>query len=99
MSGCLVGLIFSVVVAIVGMIRLTFLLMATSVGSLFIGPDEATNRIATSWIEQSAGRGVNIGYSPVARGGMKVAAWILLIIGWLVTIGFVHVIVSAFGNG
>lgn len=90
MTGCIVGLIVSVVVAIVGLIRLTVMLMATSVSSLFVGPDEAARRIANSWIEQSNGQGVNLGYSPVMRGGVRVAAWILLIVGWLVTIGVIY---------
>jgi hypothetical protein len=89
-----VGLIIGVVVAIFGLIRLTVMLMATSVSSLIVGPDEAVDRIADSWIEQSAGRGVNLGYNPVTRGGVKVAASLLLVVGWIVTIGVIFLIAN-----
>jgi hypothetical protein len=68
------------------MIRLTLLLMATSVGSLFIGVDEATDRIADTWIEEANGRGINLGYTETGRNGAKAGAIMLLIIGWIVTI-------------
>jgi len=99
MFGCVVGLIVAVVVAVVGLIRLTLMLMTTSVSSLIVGPGQAVDRIADSWIEQSAGRGMNLGYNPVTRNGTRVGAVILLVIGWIVTIGVVFLIVSLIANG
>lgn len=86
MTGCLLGMVIGVIVAIIAMIRFTIMLMATSVGSLFVGVDEATDRIADSWIEQSNGRGVNLGYSPATRGGLKVGAVLMVIAGWIITL-------------
>lgn len=94
MSGCLVGMIVGILAAIVGMIRFTIMLMATSVGSLFVGVDKATDRMAESWIEDATGHGVNLGYSPVTRGGLKVGATILVILGWLLTIGAIVMVVK-----
>jgi hypothetical protein len=98
MFGCVVGLIVAVLVAVVGLIRVTIMLMATSVSSLVVGPDRAAERIADSWIEQSAGQGVNIGYNTVTRSGVKAGAWILLIVGWIVTIGVIVLILSMIVN-
>ena len=102
MSGCLVGLIWNLLVAVItAMFRaigFLLMLMITAISSLFVGFRRATDRIADSWIEQAAGNGVNIGYNPTGRAGMKVAAGLLLIVGWLLTIWVIYLIVSIIGN-
>jgi hypothetical protein len=103
MSGCLVELIFRLVgmvfEAIFRLIGFVLMLMVAAVSSLFVGVDEATDRIADSWLEQTAGAGVNIGYSPAAREGAKAAAGFMLVVGWLLSIGAIWLIVSMIANG
>jgi hypothetical protein len=103
MSGCLVGLIISVLsvvfLTIFRLLGFALTLMVTSVASLVIGVDEATERIAQSWIEQSTGNGIMIGYNPTAREGLKAAAGGLLFLGWLLDIGAIYLIVSIIANG
>lgn len=98
MFGCMVGMIATIFAAIFRVIGFLVLLMVTSVSSLFVGVDEATDRISESWLEQSAGMGMNIGYSPAARDSAKAAAWFMLVVGWLLTIGAVYIIVSLIVN-
>lgn len=102
MSGCLVGLAWNMMVALLTAIfrLMCFLLlvMVTAISSLFVGVDVAVDRIANSWIEQTAGRGLNIGYNPTARNGMRVGAVALLIVGWILSIGVVVLIVRLFGS-
>lgn len=98
MAGCLIGLVVGVVAAVVGLIRFTIMLMATSTASLFVGPSNAADSMADSWIDQSTAQGVNLGYNPVTRNGARVAAWVVLIFGWLVTIGLIYWIVTLFAN-
>jgi hypothetical protein len=99
MFGCMVGLIATIIAGIFRLVGFVLMLMVTSVSSLFIGVDEATARIANSWLEQSAGMGVHIGYSPAAREGARAAAGFMLVVGWLLSIGAVWWIVSAVANG
>lgn len=102
MRWCLVGLIWNVITALFAAIfrvmGFLVMLMITSISSLFIGVNRATDRIAASWIEDAAGRGMNIGYRPAGRAGMKVAAWLLLIVGWFLTIWVIYLIVAAIAN-
>jgi hypothetical protein len=74
------------------------MLMATAVASLFIGFDTATDRISTYWIQQSAGQGVNLGYNPNVREGLKTAAGGLLFLGWLLNIGVFIMILLMMAN-
>jgi hypothetical protein len=103
MFGCLVGLtytivtaVFTVIFRIVGMV---LMMMAMSVGSLFVGVDTAIDRIAFSWIEQATGDGIQIGYNPVARDGVRMAAGLVLVMGWILDIGLIYLIVSIVANG
>jgi hypothetical protein len=73
-----VGLIISIVsvvfLVVFRLLGFGVTLMVTSVASLLIGVDEATDRIAAAWIEQSTGNGLMIGYNPAAREGLRAAA-------------------------
>ena len=73
-------------------------IMFTAIASLFVGVNVAIDRLSQSWIEQATGNGVMVGYNPASRGSMRVAAWLLLIVGWLLTLGAVYLIVSMFAN-
>lgn len=101
MRGCLVGLtwhlltaIFSLVLTVLIRVGIfAIMLMVMSIASLFVGFERATARISQRWIEQATSHGVNLGYNPTTRSGMRVIATLMLVIGWLVTIGVIYVIV------
>lgn len=113
MSGCLVGLISRLIFYLAGVImslvwillllalrviRFLVLVMFTANSSLFVGVRTAVDRLSQSWIEQSTGQGVMVGYNPGTRGSMKAAAWLLLIVGWLLTIGAIYLAVRLIAN-
>jgi hypothetical protein len=102
MRGCLVELIWRLmvfaIIVIFRVIGFMLMLMVVSVSSLFVGVEEATNRIAFSWIQQATGNGIMIGYNPIAREALKLAAALMLVVGWLLTIATVWWIVSMVAN-
>ena len=113
MRGCLVGLIARVVggmlmilvnviwILLLAALRVLWflvMLMVTSTVSLFVGVNTAIDRITFSWIEQATGNGVMIGYNQASRSGLKVAAGLMIFIGWLLTIGTIYFIVTMFAN-
>lgn len=102
MSGCLVGLIWNLMVvvlmAVIRVIGFLVMLMVTSVASLFVGVETAIDRISVSWIEQSTGGGIPIGYNPAAREGLRAAAGGLLVLGWFLNIVVIFLLLSLLVN-
>ncbi len=84
--------------AVLRVIGVLIMLMVTAVASLFVGVDTAIDRISGSWIEQSTSGGIPIGYNPATRDGVRAAAGFMLVIGWLLTIGFIYLVVSMVAN-
>ena len=79
--------------AIFRILSFMLILMVTSISSLFVGVNVATDRIASSWIEQSTGMGFPLGYTQTARDGLRAVAGMMLVLGWLLDIGVIYLLV------
>lgn len=76
-----IGWVLTLALRTAGML---FMLMITSVTSLFVGVPTAIERIADSWIEEATNAGLSMGYHQSLRTASTVVAYITLILGWLI---------------
>jgi hypothetical protein len=98
LTGCLIQLILGIVVFVLlaafRLLEFVLILVITSASAIFIGPDEAIERIADSWIEVSTANGVPIGYDPAAREAVKATAAGLLVVGWALILGIAYLVIT-----
>lgn len=86
----LVRLIFTLIGWIVPLAwrlaRVMLTLSAFSTTSLVVGIPTSVDRMADSWIEDATSRGMQLGYHPELRNGIKALAYLILALGFVATI-------------
>lgn len=69
-------------------IRLAGSLMVISITSIYVGIPTSIERIADSWTVQASEAGLPVNYHPALKIGARIAAVIVMVLGWLVLANF-----------